>query len=341
MNELQRMADLAAYLAKDPVGQAKSGATPHVIIHRQNKAAVRYFAPKSGVAVRHPVFISVPLINTWTVFDLLPGKSVVGALVNAGVPVYLLDWGRPEAEDKDQTLVDIIDTILVRAFDRAGRHARAAGTLGHDEAMDAIGYCVGGTFLTIGLARHPGLARRLTLLATPIDFHASGRLACWAQPAHFPVDAVVDSLGNFPAEMMKDSFAWLKPASQGRKWKSLWERFDQPGFREVWSTMEKWSSDNVAFPGEAYREYVRRCYFDNALLKGGWVLGGRPVDLRGATIPALVLAADGDHIVPPPAAFGLKEAWGGPVETRTLSGGHVGVCLGSGLQKVLVEWTAR
>jgi polyhydroxyalkanoate synthase len=324
-----RTAETARFLATDPVARARSGATPHAVIHRDNKARLRFFAPAEA---RHaPLFVSMPLINTWTVFDLVPGRSVIAALVGAGVPVYLLDWGTPGPEDAARPLADYVDTLIGRALDRARRHAAV-------QQMDVLGYCVGGTFLAVHLARHPGVARRAAFLATPIDFHASGRLARWADPATFPLDAVIDGFGNFPSALMRTSFRWLRPAGQSAKWVGLWERIEDPGFRELWAAMEKWNEDAVDFPGEAYREYVRRCYFDNALVRGGWSLAGRPVDLAEAGIPALSIAASEDHIVPPPAAHALASVWGGPVETKTVRGGHVGVCIGRALPDTLLDW---
>ena len=325
-----------AWLAQDPVRGARTGQSPHAILHRQNKAALRYFPPQ-GAARHRPVLVSMPLINTWNIFDLLPGKSVVERLVQAGVPVYLLDWGRPGPEDQALPFAWHTDEALPRAFDRASRHARAAGHPGDGE-LDAIGYCVGGTVLAVSLARHPGLARRMALLAAPIDFHQSGRLKTWADPATFPLDAIIDGHGNFPRALMRASFAWLRPMGQLSKYRSLQDRIDDPSFRETWAAMEQWSGDNVDFPGETYREYVRRCYFDNALITGGWDLAGTPVDLSQAGIPALALAAQSDHICPPAAAHALAKVWGGPVQTQTLKGGHVGVCIGRALPEALLRW---
>lgn len=334
---MDRLVDFWQFLRTDPVARARAGQTPHRIIHRQNKAALRFFPARAGVAPAGvaPIFISMPLINTWTIFDLLPGRSVLEALTGAGIPVYLLDWGRPGPEDQPVTMADLVDDLLPRALDRASRHARAEGG---DGSLQALGYCVGGTFLSLRLAHDPGPATRMALLAAPIDFHASGRLSTWASPETFPLDDIIDGLGNFPAPLMRGSFQLLRPSGQVAKWKGLYERIDDPGFRELWAAMEQWSEDGVAFPGEAYREYVRRCYFDNALITGGWTLGGRPVDLGAARIPADALAADGDHICTPDAAFGLARAWGAPTRTRQLKGGHVGVCVGKALPAALIAW---
>lgn len=327
--------------------------TPHAVVHRQGKASLRYFpafsgAPPGDREVGAPLFVAMPLINTWVVFDLLPGRSVVGALVEAGTPVYLLDWGEPAAEDAHLSLSDVIDDTLPRALDRARRHARLAGlppAAGSGGEMDVLGYCVGGTFLAISVAREMARgrlpARRMALLAAPIDFHACGRLSAWARPETFPLDDLVDGFGNFPKDLMRSSFAWLKPAAQWAKWRALVERSHDPAFTETWRAIEAWNADGTDFPGEAYREYVRRCYFENALVgPSRWFLAGEPVDLATGTIPALVLACDRDHICPPAAAEALARAWGGAVETRMLSGGHVGVCLGSDLPRAIREWMA-
>ncbi len=326
-----RVIDTARWLASDPVSRVRTGQTPHAVLFRDQKACVRYFAPET--ARLPPVFCVLPLINTGTVFDLMPGRSVVEALTAAGVPVYVLDWGRAGPEDSQLPMSHYVDRVLGRCINRAIRHAGIY-------EIDVLGYCVGGTFLALHLARNPGPARRAFFLATPIDFHRSGRLSTWARPETFPLDSIIDGFGNFPKALMQDSFRWMRPTGSTQKFKTLLDRGDDPAFRELWVALESWNADGVDFPGATYREYIRGCYFDNALMKGGWVMDGRRVDLRDAKIPAVTVAAAGDHIVPEAAAHALAAVWGGPVRVATVSGGHVGVCAGAKLPAAIVEWLA-
>jgi len=332
---LGRTAQTARFLAADPVLTAKGGQSPHEVIFRMGKSALRYFPPAGDAAAQRPVVISMPLINTWTIFDLMPGRSVIAKLNAAGFPVYLLDWGRPGDEDAERPMSYYIDGVLGRVFDRARRHASKH----HDtDQLDAIGYCVGGTFLAIHLARHPEQAVRAAFVATPIDFHQSERLARWANPDSFPLDTLIDSVGNYPRDLMKTSFQWLKPSGMTAKWVGLWERIDVEGFPELWAALEQWNGDGVDFPGETYREYVQRCYLDNALMTGGWVMATAPVDLSKTTIPALVIGASRDHIAPPASCGGLQQVWGGDCDVKTIRGGHVGICVGNTLPATLIEW---
>lgn len=343
LEQARRTASFAQYMLGEPVKKVVTGGTPHRVIFRQNKASVRYFAP-TAEPVRAPVFISMPLINNWTIWDLLPGRSVVQALQNTGCPVYLLDWGVPGPEDAEVTVSDLIDGLLRRSMDRAKRHASAQPWARGFEGgvpMDAIGYCVGGTFLAVFLARYPDAARRAAFVATPIDFFKAGKLADWVKPDQLPLDQLIDGFGNYPGELIKGGFVTLKPTAESSKYVSLWEKIDDPGFRELWAAMERWNTDSIDFPGEAYREYVRSCYFENRLMLGGWKLAGAEVSLKRATMPAVAIAATKDHIVPPDAAFALKEAWGGPVETVLVEGGHVGMCVGRTLPRALVAWVQK
>lgn len=311
------------------------GTAPHEVIFRQNKSALRYFEPAERTS--EPLFISMPLINKWGVFDLLPEKSVVRALVAAGIPVYLLDWGTPQDEDAEVGMEELLDGVLNRAIGRARRHAAQRwGT----STLDALGYCVGGTFLAAYCGLHPDAFRKVALLAAPIDFRHAGRLGVWADPKSFPVDAIIDNHGNFPGSLMGQSFTWLKPDTTAAKWRGLWDRFEQPGFKDTWAALESWNGDNIDFWGEAYRSYIKSCYFENSYFHGGWPVGGRRADLGRVQAPLTVFAADRDHICPTAAAFGARDVWGGPVTCVELKGGHVGICLSKKLTDALIAWSA-
>jgi polyhydroxyalkanoate synthase len=329
-----KMMELGQFVAKFKADGYAIGTAPHDVIFRQNKSCVRYFEPEERTA--EPLFICMPLINKWGVFDLLPERSVVRGLLKAGIPVYLLDWGEPKPEDAAVGMEELLDGILRRAVDRSRRHAKARW---ETETLDALGYCVGGIVLAAFTALYRDAFRKVALLAAPMDFRHAGRLGVWADPESFPVDQIIDNWGNFPAELMGTSFVWLKPSTNTAKWKGLWDRWDQEGFRETWQAVEAWNGDNVDFWGEAYRSYIKNCYFDNCFFADGWPIGGRLADVRKVEVPLHIFAASRDHICPPAAAFGIKDIWGGPVECTELKGGHVGICLSSRLPKAIAAWS--
>src|SRR3982750_444867 len=113
------------------------GATPKDVVWRRGKAELwRY---RRGPEVRYgpPVVIVHSLVSRSYILDLRPGNSTVEFLVNAGLDVFMLDWGVPDERDADNTLETYVDGYLPRALAAVRRQT------GHREVTLA-GYCLGG-----------------------------------------------------------------------------------------------------------------------------------------------------------------------------------------------------
>src|SRR6476620_435915 len=109
-----------------------------------------------------PRLLIPSMINRGYVLDLRPGASLVEALVGAGIDVWCLDWGVPEAEDR------YLDWEMVMA--RLGRAVRRVKRETGSDKLAALGYCMGGTLTTIYAAQHASEFAALVTLATPVDF---------------------------------------------------------------------------------------------------------------------------------------------------------------------------
>jgi len=80
----------------------------------------------------------------------------------------------------------------------------------------------------------------------------------------------------------------------------------------------------------------KELYYQNKMLKGTFIVGGRRVDLRHIRQALLVVAASKDHIVPPLAAQGLMDAVASTdKEYLELPGGHISVFSGRQANRVL------
>ena len=139
---------------------------------------------------------------------------------------------------------------------------------GHARRGPVAGFCRFRGLLTPVAARHPAHVEALCLLGTPIDFHASGRLAELTRREYFDADLVIDALGNLPPAMMQAGFKALHPTELFFKLIHLaLDADDEPRVRHL-VALECWLEDNLAFPGGVYREYIGRLYQDNALVRG-------------------------------------------------------------------------
>ncbi len=191
--------------------------------------------------------------------------------------------------------------------------------------MHVLGYCLGGTLATAYVAAFPEHVASLVALAAPIDFDHAGIMALWTRVPAFDVGAIVAAFGNVPWQLMQASFSMLKPTVNATKLVGVLDRAWDDEFLESFLATERWGNDNVAFPGATYARYIDALYRGNQLVRGGFSVCGRAVDLAAIRCPVLAVAFEDDHIVPIASAAPLIDRVGSRDKyLMALRGGHVG-----------------
>jgi polyhydroxyalkanoate synthase subunit PhaC len=324
---MKRITNLLGVLTRQrPLPQV--GATPADVVWTENKwRLLRYRSEKVTHAT--PVLLVPSLINRHYVLDLMPGKSFAEYLVQQGFEVFCIDWGTPGDEDRFLDFDTIVGTYLGRALKIAGKHAPK-------KQVHVLGYCMGGTLAVIHAAAHPERFASLTLLAAPISFDDDGLLTQWTKSKGFDVDVMIDALGTVPWQLLQSAFQMLRPTLPLSKAVMVLDRAWNDEFLDGFLALETWGNDNVALPGEFYRRYLQGLYRTDGLVKGEFVLQGRPVHLQNLTCPINVVSFEHDNIVLPRSAQSILPLAGSRVkETLHLPGGHVGAVVSKHAAKTL------
>jgi polyhydroxyalkanoate synthase len=316
----------------------KLAPTPKDAVARFGTATLYKFRGETARPGSVPLLLVPSMINRWFVLDLREGASFATAMVASDPkrPVYLLDWGVAQDEDRYLTW----DDVLARLRHAARAMMRHAGA----DKYSLLGYCMGGTLCAIHAALHPKEIAALINLLGPIDFSKAGMLGEMVNEKWFDAQAIADA-GNVTPSQMQDGFVALRPTLSIAKWVGFADRMHDPAARESFAALEAWSGDNIPFPGAAYATYIRDLYQANALFRGTHHVAGRRVDLKNITAPVLTIVADRDTICPPAAATALGDAASSTVkEVLTVPGGHVGAVIGSkAVQKLypaVAKWIA-
>lgn len=312
------------------------GITPKEVVYRENKASLYHYRGEAHEVKSIPVLIVYALINRLYILDLIPGRSFVQHLLSNGLDVYAVDWGTPGDEDRSIPLDYYIEGYL-------DRMVKKVMALSGARQISLFGYCMGGTLAAIYAALHPERVRNLVLLTTPINFEEAGYLARAVDKEYFPLDRLVDALGNIPPWFMQAGFKTLNPLGDVAKFYNFYKNMLDESFLENFFAMEKWVNDNVPFPGEAYRKFIRELYQENLLYQGKFTIDGQRVDLRRINAAHLSVVASEDTIVPPKAALCMKELISSEDNQAVLlPGGHVGVIVGGRALKTtwprITEW---
>ena len=304
------------------IGELPLAPTPYEVIYTKEKLRLLKYRPEQP-RFGTPILFVYSLINRYYILDFLPGRSLIAFLLEQGFSVYCIDWGRTGPEDRDLSWDYYLDRYIAHCVRRT---LQDAGT----RELTFYGYCMGGTMALAYAALAPDGLRSFVAQAVPVDFHDKGLLSRWTRPEFFNVDAMVDAHGNIPVALMEGAFRWMDPVWSMQKWGTFFEKIGDEEFATLFLSMEKWAGDNVPFPGEAYRQYIKDCYQSNRFMKGRMMVRGRRVDLSRIRCPLLNIMAAKDHIVPPESSEVLAELVGSQDKTTLrFDCGHIGLVASS------------
>ncbi len=325
----------------EKAARIKKGATPSDVVYQEGRLSLLHYRGSAPARHRTPVVFVFALVNRPYILDLRTGRSVVSHFVQAGFDTYLIDWGEPRRADQNRTLDDCVNGSLGNVADFLRERCAAP-------QVNLLGYCMGGTLSAMFTALHPDKVKNLMLLAAGIDFATrEGLLNLWTDAQYFDVDKFIDAFGNCPAEFLQSSFLMLKPVQNLlEKPLNFIENFDNDDFVEDFLTMETWLNDNIAVPGEIFRDFVKYLYQQNLLVQGRMPVGARTVDLRRITCPVMNIMARNDDLVPCAQSAPFNDLVGSTDRSSImLSAGHIGLAVGSKAQREVwpqvVKWLAE
>lgn len=301
--------------------------TPYDVVWQEDRVKLKHYHARTEPSLKTPLFIVYAQVNRETMLDLQPGRSVVETFLNAGLDIYMLDWGYPTRKDRFLNLDDHINGYIDGAVDFIlEKH-------GLDQ-LNIMAICQGGTMSVIYAALHPEKVKNLVLTVTPTNFdHDAGLLNVWARS--LDPDKLVASYGNIPGDIMNLGFLLLNPARlMIDKYVGFLENIHNKDFVENFVRMERWIFDSPDLPGEAFREFIQWMFRENRLIRNELVLGGRKVDLKNITMPVLNIYGKYDHLVPPAACDQTTSKIGSTdKEDLCLDTGHIGIYVSSKTQR--------
>jgi len=281
--------------------------------------------------VKVPMLITYALVNRQYMMDLQPDRSVIKSFLDAGLDVYIIDWGYPTAEDMYLTLDDHINWYMDECVDYVREATKK-------DKINLLGVCQGGTFCAMYTALHQEKIKNLVTLVVPIDFSSDeGMLFRWSR--FMNIDSLIEAYdGVVPGEIMNVSYLVLKPLTLTLdKYVGMTDKWADKDFLTNFLRMEKWTFDSPAQVGATLSQFIKDMYQGNKLIKGEVELGDEKVNLKDIKIPVLCACADRDHLVPLSASEPFMDALGSTDKTFLhFPTGHIGMFTSSKSRKEII-----
>jgi polyhydroxyalkanoate synthase len=316
------------------IHEVEVGSTPKTLVWQQDKVKLYRYNRSTPAKCKIPVLVSFAIMNRHDVLDLQPDRSLMKKFLDEGLDIYIMDWGYPSKADRFLTMEDYILGYMNGAVD----FIRKSHGI---QKINKMGICQGGTFSTIYAALFPEKLNTLTVYVAPFDF-TTDKCMLYKWTKYIDVDAMVDSLGVIPADMLNAGFGMLKPSMDISKYFGVLDSLDDEGKIMNFLRMEYWKADCPDLAGEMYRKYIKDLFRDNKLIKGEFELGGQLVNLKNITMPFLNIYATEDNIIPNESTISVNAKIGSKdKELYAFPGGHIGVFVGGRSQKELGPKVAK
>ncbi len=310
--------------------------TPGKVIFENDLMQLIQYQPSTATVRARPLLIVPPWINKFYILDLTPEKSFVRWCVAQGLTVFLISWVNPDSRLAGKSFEDYMREGPLRALD-------VIEQVTGERAVDAIGYCVGGTLLAAALAHMAAnqdtRIASATLFTAQVDFTHAGDLKVFVDEEQIAArEREMGERGYLEGKKMATAFNLLR--SNDLIWPYVISNYlkgkEPPPFDLLY-----WNSDATRMPAANHSFYLRNCYLENRLSRRTMVIDGKPLDLKSVKVPIYNLATREDHIAPARSVLFGSKFFGGPVRFVLAGSGHIAGVVNPPDKMKYQYWTGR
>lgn len=293
--------------------------TPGKVVFKNRMFELLQYEANSKTVNKVPMLIVPPWINKYYVLDLQPENSFIKWLSDKGHTVFVMSWVNPDESYHDVLFDHYVVDGLVAALDAV---EEATG----ENAINAIGYCIGGALLATAVAylRAKGDQRinTATFLTTMLDYAEPGELGVFTDEEQLQsLNEKMSERGYLEGDYMAGVFNMLR--ANDLIWSFYVNNYLLGKSPKAFDLLY-WNSDSTRMPASMHSWYIKNFYVDNKLCEpNGVSIDGTGIDLAKIDMPTCFVSTIEDHIAPWKSTYAGTQLVSGPVKFILSGSGHI------------------
>ncbi len=266
--------------------------TPGDVVYRNRMIELIQYRPTTEKVHETPIVLFPPWINKFYILDLKAQNSLIKWITEQGYTLFVVSWVNPDASYADVGLEDYIESGFLAAI-------REVKEICGVSQINAVGYCIAGTTLslTLSLLKQKGdkSIKSATFFTALTDFSDQGEFTPFLQDDFIDgIEEEIKEQGYLRSFIMARTFSYLRSTDlvYTPAIRSYMMGETPPAFDLLY-----WNGDGANLPAKMAMQYLRGlCQGNEFAAADGFELMGHTLRLSEVDVPLCSIACETDHI---------------------------------------------
>ncbi len=265
--------------------------TPGDVVYRNRMMELIQYKPVTDTVYETPVVLFPPWINKFYILDLKAQNSLIKWITEQGYTLFVASWVNPDESYAETGMEDYIQDGFLTAIEEAKKICKV-------KQVNAVGYCIAGTTLSLTLSllkqRGDKSVKSATLFTALTDFSDQGEFTPFLQNDFIDgIEEEVSKEGVLRAWIMARTMSFLRsrdliytPAIRSYMMGETPPAFD----------LLYWNGDGANLPAKMSVQYLRGLCQRNEFTSDGFELLGHKLHVGDVDVPLMAITCETDHI---------------------------------------------
>ncbi|MGI9367397.1 MAG: PHA/PHB synthase family protein [Ruegeria sp.] len=265
--------------------------TPGDVVYRNRMMELIQYKPTTETVYETPVVLFPPWINKFYILDLKAQNSLIKWITEQGYTLFVASWVNPDTSYAETGMEDYIQDGFLAAIEEAKKICKV-------KQVNAVGYCIAGTTLSLTLSllkqRGDKSVKSATFFTALTDFSEQGEFTPFLQNDFIDgIEEEVNKEGVLRAWIMARTMSFLRsrdliytPAIRSYMLGETPPAFD----------LLYWNGDGANLPAKMSVQYLRGLCQGNKFTSDGFELMGHKLHVSEVDVPLMAITCETDHI---------------------------------------------